>query len=115
MAHGRYTIVGKLADGGMAEIFLALQKGAEGFQKPVVLKRVLTAFSADQQFRNMFLDEAHISMSLAHGNIVQVLDVGVAGERTFLVLELVGAGIWSESEAGQATGPTIHGRPRCDT
>ncbi|HEX2657684.1 MAG TPA: protein kinase, partial [Polyangia bacterium] len=76
MAHGRYTIVGKLADGGMAEIFLATQHGAEGFEKPVVLKRVLSAFSTDPQFRNMFLDEAHISMGLSHGNIVQVLDVG---------------------------------------
>lgn len=106
MAHGRYTIVGKLADGGMAEIFLAMQHGAEGFQKPVVLKRVLSAFSADQQFRNMFLDEAHISMSLAHGNIVQVLDVGVAGERTFLVLELVeGWDLEQIMERAQATGP----------
>ena len=56
MARGRYTIVGKLADGGMAEIFLARQHGVEGFQKPVVLKRVLSAFSADPQFRNMFID-----------------------------------------------------------
>jgi serine/threonine protein kinase len=87
--HGRYTIVGKLADGGMAEIFLGMQHGAEGFQKPVVLKRILTAFSADPQFRNMFLDEAHISMSLNHSNIVQVLDLGVSKGRYFLVLELV--------------------------
>lgn len=87
--HGRYTIVGKLADGGMAEIFLGTQHGAEGFEKPVVLKRIHTAFSADPQFRNMFLDEAHISMSLNHGNIVQVLDLGVSGGRYFLVLDLV--------------------------
>ena len=87
--HGRYTIVSKLADGGMAEIFLGIQHGAEGFQKPVVLKRILTAFSADPQFRNMFLDEAHISMSLNHSNIVQVLDLGVSRGRYFLVLELV--------------------------
>ena len=87
--HGRYTIVSKLADGGMAEIFLGIQHGAEGFQKPVVLKRVLTAFSADSQFRNMFLDEAHISMSLNHSNVVQVLDLGVSRGRYFLVLELV--------------------------
>jgi serine/threonine protein kinase len=87
--HGRYTIVSKLADGGMAEIFLGIQHGAEGFQKPVVLKRVLTAFSADPQFRNMFLDEAHISMSLNHSNVVQVLDLGVSRGRYFLVLELV--------------------------
>ena len=41
-SHGRYTILGKLADGGMAEIFLAIQHGAEGFEKPIVLKRILT-------------------------------------------------------------------------
>jgi serine/threonine-protein kinase len=87
--HGRYTILGKLADGGMAEIFLATQHGAEGFEKHVVLKRILTQFSADPQFRNMLLDEGHISMSLQHSNIVQVLDLGVAGERYFLVMELV--------------------------
>src|SRR5947209_6288574 len=87
--HGRYTILGKLADGGMAEIFLAVQHGAEGFEKLVVLKRILTQYSADPQFRNMLLDEAHISMSLQHSNIVQVLDLGVAAGRSFLVLELV--------------------------
>ncbi len=88
-SHGRYTILGKLADGGMAEIFLAVQHGAEGFEKTVVLKRILTQYSADPQFRNMLLDEAHISMSLQHGNVVQVLDLGVAAGRYFLALELV--------------------------
>ncbi len=88
-SHGRYTILGKLADGGMAEIFLAVQHGAEGFEKHVVLKRILTQYSADPQFRNMLLDEAHISMTLQHGNIVQVLDLGVASGRYFLALELV--------------------------
>src|SRR5436190_521125 len=88
-SHGRYTILGKLADGGMAEIFLATQHGAEGFEKLVVLKRILTPYSADPQFRNMMLDEAHISMSLQHSNIAQVLDLGVAGGRYFLALELV--------------------------
>jgi serine/threonine-protein kinase len=88
-SHGRYTILGKLADGGMAEIFLAVQHGAEGFEKAVVLKRILTQYSADPQFRNMLLDEAHISMTLQHGNIVQVLDLGVASGRYFLALELV--------------------------
>jgi serine/threonine protein kinase len=88
-SHGRYTILGKLADGGMAEIFLAIQHGAEGFEKPVVLKRILTQYSADPQFRNMLLDEAHISMSLQHGNVVQVLDLGVAAGRYFLALELI--------------------------
>src|SRR5262252_2532334 len=87
--HGRYNIVRRVADGGMAEIFLATQLGREGFQKPVILKRIHTSIYADPQFRNMFIDEAHISMSLSHSNIVQILDLGVGGGRYFLALELV--------------------------
>jgi serine/threonine protein kinase len=87
--HGRYNIVRRVADGGMAEIFLATQVGRDGFQKPVILKRIHNTIYADPQFRNMFVDEAHISMSLAHSNIAQVLDLGVAAGRYFLVLELV--------------------------
>jgi serine/threonine-protein kinase len=87
--HGRYNIVRRVADGGMAEIFLATQLGRDGFQKPVILKRISSTIYADPQFRNMFIDEAHISMSLAHSNIAQVLDLGVAQGRYFLVLELV--------------------------
>ena len=55
---GRYRILRKIADGGMAEIFLASQRGAEGFERPVVLKRILQALVADPQFRNMLIDEA---------------------------------------------------------
>ncbi len=87
--HGRYKIVRRVADGGMAEIFLATQMGRDGFQKPVILKRIHSTIYADPQFRNMFIDEAHISMSLQHSNIVQVHDLGVSAGRYFLVLELV--------------------------
>jgi serine/threonine protein kinase len=86
---GRYTVVKKVADGGMAEIFLAHLTGAEGFARAVILKRILPVFSADPHFRNMIVDEAHIAMSLHHSNIVQVLDLGEARGRYFLVLELV--------------------------
>ena len=87
--HGRYKIIKRVADGGMAEIFLATQLGREGFAKPVILKRIHSAIYADPQFRNMFIDEAHISMSLSHSNIAQVLDLGVSAGRYFLALELV--------------------------
>jgi serine/threonine protein kinase len=73
----------------MAEIFLALQVGAEGFEKPVVLKRILPALAADPAFVRMFVDEAHIVSSLNHSNLVQVLDLGQAGDEFFLVLEFV--------------------------
>lgn len=79
----------KLAHGGMAEIFLALQIGAEGFEKPVVLKRILPALAADPAFVRMLVDEAHIVSTLNHSNLVQVLDLGQAGEQFFLVLEFV--------------------------
>jgi serine/threonine-protein kinase len=86
---GRYHIAHKIADGGMAEIFLGTQHGLEGFTRPVVLKRILAPLVADPQFRNMLIDEAHIAMGLGHSNIVQVLDLGHVRGRYFLVLELV--------------------------
>jgi serine/threonine protein kinase len=84
----RYTILRKITDGGTAEIFLAKQHGAQGFEKTVVLKRIFTTFYADPQFRHMLVDEAHVAMSLNHSNIVQVLDLGEADGRYFLALEL---------------------------
>jgi serine/threonine protein kinase len=86
----RYRVVNKIAHGGMAEIFLALQRGAEGFEKPVVLKRILPALAADPKFVRMLVDEAHIASSLNHSNLVQVLDLGKSADnRYFLVLEFV--------------------------
>ncbi len=85
----RYTILRKIADGGTAEIFLAKQHGAQGFEKMVVLKRIFTTFYADPQFRHMLVDEAHVAMTLNHSNVVQVLDLGEADGRYFLALELV--------------------------
>ncbi len=90
MAAGtRYHVVSKIARGGMAEIFLALQKGEQGFQKPVVLKRILPALAKDPKFVRMLVDEAHIAATLNHSNLVQVLDLGKSGDQYFLVLEFV--------------------------
>jgi serine/threonine-protein kinase len=86
---GKYHISRKIADGGMAEIFLGTQRGMEGFERPVVLKRILAPLVADPQFRNMLIDEAHVAMGLNHSNIVQVLDLGHVRGRYFLVMELV--------------------------
>jgi serine/threonine protein kinase len=85
----RYRVLNKIAHGGMAEIFLALQTGVEGFQKPVVLKRILPALAADPSFVGMLVDEAHIASTLNHSNLVQVLDLGKSGDQFFLVLEFV--------------------------
>ncbi|MFT3840983.1 MAG: serine/threonine-protein kinase [Myxococcaceae bacterium] len=87
--HGRYSLLRKIADGGTGEVFLANMEGSAGFKRMVVLKRVKPNLWADQKFREMLIDEAHISMALHHSNIVQVLDLGVAGGRYFLAFELV--------------------------
>ncbi len=88
-AHGRYSLLRKIADGGTAEVFLAHMEGSAGFKRLVVLKRVRPNLWADEAFRKGLLDEAHIMMGLHHGNIVQVLDLGVAAQRYFLAFELV--------------------------
>jgi eukaryotic-like serine/threonine-protein kinase len=85
----RYHVLSKIAQGGMAEIFVALQKGEQGFQKPVVLKRILPSLARDSAFVRMLVDEAHIASTLNHSNLVQVLDLGKAGDQYFLVLEFV--------------------------
>jgi serine/threonine-protein kinase len=90
MARGtRYHVVSKIAHGGMAEIFLALQKGEQGFQKPVVLKWILPKLAENPAFVRMLVDEAHIASTLNHSNLVQVLDLGKSGDQYFLVLEFV--------------------------
>ncbi|MEW5743020.1 MAG: protein kinase, partial [Myxococcota bacterium] len=85
----RYHAVRKIADGGSAEVFLGEQQGAAGFRRPVVLKRIRPALYADEQFREMLVEEAHLAMSLHHPNLVEVLDLGESNGRYFLVLELV--------------------------
>ena len=106
--HGRYKIVRKSPTAGWRRSFLARQHGSEGFQKPVVLKRIHTTFYADPQFRNMLVDEAHISMSLYHSNIVQVLDLGRAGRP---LVSGARAGRRLGSRARCSSGPRQRARP----
>jgi len=85
--YGKYFLIRKLAEGGMAEIFLAKQVGAEGFERNVVIKRMLPHLSAVQDFVGMFLDEAKLAARLAHPNIVQINDLGLAEGCYYICLE----------------------------
>ena len=88
MSTGSYYIpVERLALGGMAEIFLALQKGMGGFERLVVLKRVLAHLREDPAFSRMFLDEARLASYLRHPNVVDVLDVQRDEDSFFIVME----------------------------
>src|SRR5262245_45555032 len=84
---GKYFLVRKLAEGGMAEIFLAKLVGAEGFERDVVIKRMLKHLSAVNDFVNMFLDEAKLAARLVHPNVIQINELGVADGCYFICME----------------------------
>ncbi len=84
---GKYFLVRKLAEGGMAEIFLAKQVGVEGFERNVVIKRMLQHLSSVPDFVNMFLDEARLATRLNHPNVVQINDLGNADGCYYICME----------------------------
>ncbi len=84
-AFGKYLLVKQIGKGGMAEVFLARQRGPQGFEKECVIKRILPKLAADEQFVRMFLDEARIAAPLSHPNIVQIFDLGEAAPREFFI------------------------------
>ncbi|HLL53805.1 MAG TPA: protein kinase [Myxococcaceae bacterium] len=85
--YGKYFLVRKLAEGGMAEIFLAKQVGAEGFERNVVIKRMLSNLSSSPDFVTMFLDEARLASRLNHPNVVQIHDLGQAEGCYYICME----------------------------
>jgi serine/threonine protein kinase len=86
---GKYEILRRLAIGGMAEIHLARARGLEGFEKLVVLKRILPQYADNEEFVAMFLDEARLAAHLHHSNIVQVYDIGLVDLQYFLSMEFL--------------------------
>jgi serine/threonine protein kinase len=84
---GKYEIVKRLAKGGMAEIFLARAVGLRGFQRMVVVKRILPVLACKADFLEMFLNEARIAATLQHPNVVQMYDVGVVDGDYFIAME----------------------------
>jgi serine/threonine-protein kinase len=86
---GRYHLVRKLAIGGMGEVWLAKQKGVAGFEKLVVVKTLLAHLKEDQEFVNMFFDEARIAAVLTHPNIAQIYDLGEDKGEYYIAMEYV--------------------------
>ncbi len=84
---GRFTLLGRLAFGGMAEVWLARQTGPQGFSRMVVVKRVLEARCSEPEILSMFVEEARLGGQLAHPNIVQTVDFGEDDGVPFIVLE----------------------------
>jgi serine/threonine protein kinase len=86
---GKYTLLRKIATGGMAELFLAIQKSVAGFEKLIVIKRILPAMNQDRGFIEMLLHEARIAATLSHANIVQIFDVGQHEGSYYIAMEHV--------------------------
>ena len=86
---GKYTLLEKLASGGMAEIFLSRAPGAEGIRKFVAIKRILPQFSDSKEYKEMFTSEAKIAVNLSHSNVVSIHEFGIQSKQLFLVMEYV--------------------------
>src|SRR5262245_18783723 len=84
---GRYRLLRRLAVGGMAESFLAHARSLHGFEKLVVLKRILPQYAENADFVRMFFDEARVAATLDHANIVHVHDIGEQDGTYFFTME----------------------------
>jgi len=86
---GRYILLERMAVGGMAEIFKAKITGAHGFEKIVVIKRILPHLASDASFVEMFITEAKVTVQLVHPKIVQVFEFGDVEGQLYIALEYV--------------------------
>lgn len=85
----RYEILGGLASGGMADVWLARIRGPAGFEKVAVVKTILPHLARDPAFTEMFLSEARVAAMLNHPNCVQIFDLGQEDSTYFLAMEFI--------------------------
>lgn len=86
---GRYELVARLGDGGMAEVFLACASDAFGVQKPAVVKTIHGHLAREQEFIDMLLDEARVAALIQHPNVVATYDLGRSHETYFIAMEYI--------------------------
>ena len=89
MKLGRYELVEKLSSGGMAEVYLARTEGPLGFQKKIVVKRILPHLAGNTAVSAMFLAEAKLTALLDHPHLVHTFDFGEADGTYFIAMEYV--------------------------
>ncbi len=101
---GRYTLLKRLARGGMGEVILAASGSIEGAERPVVVKTIRREHDTDRSFLARFLDEARIQAQLQHPGVAQILEATSDEEgKPFVVVEHVEGRNLSDvrSRAGQ--------------
>jgi serine/threonine-protein kinase len=92
---GRYQLITPLASGGMAEIWLARQPGLRGFEKVVVIKRMVGALEEDPEHVEMFVTEARLAAGLTHPHVVQIYELGQEQGSFYIVMEFIDGESWS--------------------
>jgi len=85
----RYELVAEIASGGMATVFLARLSGVGGFQRFVAIKRLHPHLAQEEEFVQMFLDEARLAAGIHHPNVVPILEVGASDRGYYLVMEYI--------------------------
>ena len=86
---GQYVLVRRIARGGMAEVFLAQQRGLEGFDRRVAVKRILPHLADSPDFVKMFFGEAKLAAQLSHPNVVHIYEFGKVDHDYFIAMEFV--------------------------
>jgi len=84
---GKYRLIAKVGRGGMAGVYLAVARGPVGFNKLVVIKRLLPQFVEEDAVREMFLDEARLAARLNHPNVVQTFEVNEHRDTYYIAME----------------------------
>ena len=86
---GKYILIEKIASGGMAEMWKAKQRGPEGFEKIVAIKRILPHLVENEDFITMFIDEGKVAAQLTHPNIAQIYELGEEDGSYYIAMEYI--------------------------
>ncbi len=86
---GKYKLLERIAVGGMAEVFLAVRPGLEGFEKTLAIKRIRPHLTSEEAFVKMFLNEAKLAAQLQHPNVVQIYDLGKINSSFYIAMEYI--------------------------
>ncbi len=86
---GKYDLLAPIGTGGMAEVFKARTAGPDGFEKHLVIKRILPEYAHDRAFIEMLIAEAKVTSLLHHPNIVQIYELGQVEGQHYIAMEYV--------------------------
>lgn len=100
----RYELLCPIAQGGMAQVWVARLQGKLGFEKLVAIKTIIAQHAMEERFEKMFLDEARIIAGIRHPNVAQIMDLGQHADILYLVLE------WIDGDSAASLRRAVHGK-----